>query len=161
MPVSLFIVPYDNFSLPIKGVARRPAAARIVPVIPAVPGPTDPVCSEAETLGNHCLVKVRAPVAVLDQFRAESDFVEIPFNGQGSVTAGVRAAIRTKLQALGFNLAELQDAGYGRLELLRLICSLAHPVTTNANGDGFEWNTGARRTGPVSLAALDAAVPDA
>ena len=92
MPVALFLVPFDTAQAPGKGTVRRCAASRIVPTIPASPGPDDPIWSFAETLGNHCLVKVRAPNATLDLFRAESDFVEIPFNGQGNVTAGVRAA---------------------------------------------------------------------
>lgn len=67
---------------------------------------------EAECLGNHAVVKVRASVATLLLIDATPGFIRIPrrqslADSLSDLTAGEKATIQAKLNALGFSNAEI------------------------------------------------------
>jgi len=70
--------------------------------------------SESECLGNHAIVKVRANQATLDTINATPGMLRIPLalldDQLSSLSAVQRTAIRTRLEALGYTLAEIQAA---------------------------------------------------
>lgn len=71
--------------------------------------------SETEILGDAWLAKVRAAPGTLDTINAAPGFTRIPAHTSlsdtlGDLTAGQRTAIRDKLLALGYTLAEINAA---------------------------------------------------
>jgi hypothetical protein len=122
MPVGWFLIPYvrDDF---VGGSRIRPGRRLpiddLTPTIWAdngfpqgnVPGSPE-FWTEAEVLGQHAIVKVRANVATLQSINAIAGVLRIPVasldDPLSSLTAPQRNALRDKVLSLGYTLAELQ-----------------------------------------------------
>jgi hypothetical protein len=70
--------------------------------------------SESEVLGDCAIVKVRATQAGIDQLDAQPGFIRIPVerldDPLSTLSAAKKLQIRTKLETMGYSLAEIQDA---------------------------------------------------
>jgi len=112
MAVGWFLVPYrltaERFG-PLRCRARYPAVDDYTPQIQAAGG----TWAESEILGDHCLVKVRSPAAVLDQLAAVSGFRRLPKDRLDDPLADLPAAAKTALRdavlGLGYTQQEIAD----------------------------------------------------
>ncbi len=157
MPTRWYICPYDapEFPPPRTGRFRRCAMYRFIPRMPNV---VFAVWHELEILGNHCLVKVRAPQLVLDQIEADPDFRQIP--RLATIPGGSRPAIRTRLNALGYTDAEITATGWSLAALLALLASVRSRVRRRLDGLGFEVFTTDRLPPARPLADVEGSVPN-
>lgn len=152
MPTRYYLCPYDTAIR--AGVrVRVPAMVRHLPRLPRDDGAT---WEEAETLGNHCLVKVSATVAVLTTVEDDADFLRIPASGE--VRSGRRAALLAKLTALGFQSTEILSADWDASRLLALLASTSGGV--EADGAGGFRTTNRRLQPPKPLAVLERRLPN-
>lgn len=152
MTMTWFVCPYDPVAAPGGAPGRRPAMARH---IPAVPGPAGEDWDEAEVVGNHCVVKVSAPDAVLDQIRADPEFMEVP-TGAAPIPTGRRAAIRTYLTSIGYTLAEVNDANWSPTALLQTLTTAASVLQVVG---GVITATAGRRIAPKTVLDIERRLP--
>lgn len=152
MPVRWYICPYDTVPHG-PHIGRRCAMHRHIPVVPNATGAR---WRELEILGNHCLVKVDASLATITVIDADPDFREIPTGT--TVPPARRAAVQTKLEALGYTAAEITGTGWAVAALRTLLASVRHIVTERPDHSGFQI-TPIRRAPPGSLAELNRDIP--
>ena len=111
MEIGWFLVPYKR-RLGTRRPTRYCAMDDFTTLIVADGG----AWTEAECLGNHAVVKVRASAAVLTTIEADVSFQRLPTTALQTVlrdlTVGQRAALQTKVLALGYTQAEM-DAQLG------------------------------------------------
>lgn len=103
--------------------------------------------AEAEVLGQHAIVKVRAGAATLTAIGAAAGFDRIPLaaldDPLSSLSAGQRAALRARVEALGYSAAEIAAALPGDLgsytlrQLLRFVASRRRKVRYDAATDSI------------------------
>ena len=153
MPIRWYVCPYDRVSRRDGGIGRRCAMARHIPVIPNALGAR---WREIEILGNHCIVKVDAPLALLTTISADSDFREIPVGT--TVPAGQRAAVQARLEALGYTAGEITGTGWIVTALRTLIAGVRHEIQERPDQTGFIVTT-VRRPPAMRLNELDSQVP--
>lgn len=119
MPVGWFIAPYKRVDRNGR-VGRYCIVDDLTPEIWASNGwpqgnvPESPeFWSETEVLGQHAIVKVRATNPVLTQVANLPGVTRIPVaaldSPLSSLTGAQKTAIRNKVQALGYSLAEIQE----------------------------------------------------
>lgn len=133
MPIAWFVAPYTRRTwapgTPGPSIVRYCAVDDFGAQILADGGSW----ATSECLGSYGVVKVRASVATLTAISAAPGVLGIP--GQkltdplSSLTALQKAALRAKVQSLGYSLAEIQarfpnDLGsYTLADVLRFVCS--------------------------------------
>lgn len=147
-----YVCPYDSTVHPTGGPAR---AAAIKRYIPAVPGPGGENWDEAEILGNHVVVKVRADDTLHTTILADSDFFEIPVDVP-SIPSGRRTALRIRLLALGYVTGEVTGTNYSVTNILRLLTTAASVVTVA--GETFT-PLPARRVAPKTVQDIENRLP--
>lgn len=150
MPIVWYLCPYD-VTAPLGRVTRTPAISRYIPTFP---DPQGSVWDEAEILGNHCVVKVDAPLAVHTTIQADPDFFVLPT----TIPANRRNVISTKLQALGYTSAEVTRANWDVAALLDLLTTASTLFQRNAAGDGIDVLPG-RRAPHKTVAQINARLP--
>jgi hypothetical protein len=161
MAVGWFIAPYVRRASPF-GVIRYVVVNDLTPAIRADGGGW----SETEVLGQAAVVKVRASAATLTAVAALSGVDRIPVaaldDPLSSLSNAQKNAIRSRVQALGYTLAELNAALPGDLgsftlrQLLTFIAQRRRKVRYDAGTDTI-IDDGAVQ--PVrSLASVDGAV---
>lgn len=106
MAIGWYIIPYKRD--PVSPNGRYPAIDDYTAEIESYGG----YWSETEVLGNHCIVKVRAPVAVLNALAAVDGFQRLPKDRLddplSDLSIQALRKIRDMLEALGYPLAEIK-----------------------------------------------------
>jgi hypothetical protein len=114
MAIGWFIAPYKRDT-----GARRPTRYVIVDDLTPQIRVGGGDWTEAEVLGGVAIVKVRASAATLNAIAALSGVTRIPVSQLGdplsTLSTAQKNAIRTRVQALGYTLAELNAALPGDL----------------------------------------------
>jgi len=107
MAVAWFIIPYKRD--PNVLATRYPAIDDHTAEIESYGGRW----SETEVLGNFCIVKVRAPVAVLNALAAIDGYRRLPKDRLddplSDLSVQVLKQIRNELEDMGYPLAEIKD----------------------------------------------------
>lgn len=111
MATGWFIAPYKRRVRPqLSGIVRYCAMNDFNVQIQAFNGGR---WAETEVLGQHAIVKVRASAATMTAIANTAGFTRIPVaaldDTLSSLTTAQKNAIRNKVQALGYTLAELQE----------------------------------------------------
>ena len=105
--IGWFIVPYSQTPTA-TGVVRYCKVDDFTPQIRSAGG----AWSESEVLGDCAVVKVRAPQSGIDQLNAQPGFILIPVerldDPLSSLSAQKKTQIRTKLEEMGYSVAEIQ-----------------------------------------------------
>lgn len=160
MPVGWFIAPYVRRS---GGRVRRYV---IVDDLTSTIRADGGDWTETEVLGQAAIVKVRAAASTLTQVAALPGVSRIPIarldDPLSTLTAPQKRAIRNRVQALGYSLAELQarfpnDLGaYTLRDLLTFVASRRRKVRYDAQADAILDDGAIQPVRPV--AEVDAAV---
>lgn len=166
MAVAWFIVPYIAFTWRQVNDGRVCSMDEYTAAILADAG----AWAETEVLGNHAIVKVRASDTTLSTLAADVRFQRIPValldDTLGSLTNAQIDAIRNKIQALGYTLAEIQAAlGATRAQIrTKTLRQVLHFVATrrikpryDANAQAVVFDTGVEVT-PLSIESVDSTV---
>jgi hypothetical protein len=152
MATSWYLCPYDSAKLGPR-LVRRPAMHRYYPVIPNA---EEVVWEEAETLGNHCIVKVIGPDSAHATIRADASFFE--FNPLSTIPSNRRNQVRNRLTSLGFTQAEVDATGFVITQLLALLTTAAAIIGPDATGNAVEAKPG-RKVAPKTVAQIEANLP--
>ncbi len=156
MPQAWFICPYDHTTTPTGQPGRAPGMKRY---IPATPGPEGERWDEAECLGNHCIVKVDAPLPVLEDIRDEiptNGFMEVP-TSQGTIPALLRPALQVYLIARGYTLEEVLGVSWSSTGILNLL-TIGASILAVGNGGQITPLNG-RRPAPKTVAQIEQLLP--
>lgn len=162
MAVAWFLAPYVRRPHRFFGFTRSVAVRDHHAAILADGG----TWAETEVLGQHAIVKVRASASTLAAIAVDPGITRIPLaaldDQLASLSTAQKNAIRSRVQALGYSLAELNarfpnDLGtYTLRELLLFIARRRRKVRYDAGSDTI-FDDGPEQ--PVRpLAEVDAAV---
>lgn len=142
MPVGWFIAPYVR-----RAGTRRPTRYVVVDDLTAVIRADGGDWAETEVLGQAAIAKVRASAATLALVAALPGVTRIPVarldDPLASLSAGQKAAIRSRVQALGYTLPELaarfpSDLGtYTLRELLAFVAQRRRMVRYDVETDAI------------------------
>ena len=116
--------------------------------------------SESEVLGNYALVKVRAAAATLTTIGATAGFYRIPAAASlttplSTLTGGQRTALRARLEAMGYDTAEITASLGSNLALrtlgdvLRFAASLRRKPRYDAIADEIVMDGDIRTCKPI------------
>ena len=111
MPVAWFLCPYIRIIRPNHPAKymRGPAINRYIQAVQEAGGKL----AWNEVLGNHAVVKVRAPLTILQQISADPDITRMPKDvldtPLSDLTNAQKIAIRNKIVSLGYNIQEIRD----------------------------------------------------
>ena len=153
MPTAWYLCPYD-VSVVAGRVQRKAAIARY---LPSIPNPDGSLWDEAETLGNHLLVKVIAPDGLQTTIRSDPDFLVIP-HLLPEIPPPRRAMIRHRLLGFGYTAAEIDSTGWKVVQLLALLTSASTRFQRRQDGSGIDILPGRFRSRKTA-AQIEARLP--
>jgi hypothetical protein len=163
MPFGWYIIPYKRH--PILPRTRYPAIDDYTDVVVAAGG----TWAETEILGNRCLVKVRAPAALLDSLASVPEYKRLPKDRLDDslvdLSSQIKRALRDELRDQGYTVAEIHarfgdDLGqYTLRDLLRFMATRRLRPRWNAETDEIILDGPSQGCRPI--ASVDAEVWDA
>jgi hypothetical protein len=158
MPIGWYIIPY-------KRRPNRPIPSRY----PEIDDYSDQIrvaggqWSETEVLGDRCIVKVRAPVGVLNAIDAVPGFKRIPRDrlddSLSDLPVGVRTALRNEVLSMGYTEQEVHDrfgsdlGSYTLRQVLRFMATRRLDTRYDSNSDEIILD-GQERT-PRTIESVD------
>lgn len=142
MAIAWFLAPYDRIL-----AERFPARECRMNVYTALIAADGGAWAETEVLGNHAVVKVRASAETLATIAADPDITRLPValldDPLSSLSPAQKTAIRNKVQALGYTLAEINarfpgDLGdYTLRDVLRFVATRRRKPRYEAGTDSI------------------------
>lgn len=164
MPIGWYIIPYK----------RRVVSGIVQTRYPEIDDYTQQIhdnggqWSETEVLGDRCIVKVRAPIGVLNAIDAVPGFKRIPKDrlddSLSDLPVGVKTALRNEVLDMGYTIQEVQDrfgsdlGSYTLRQVLRFMASRRFSPRYNEPTDEIVFD-GQQRT-PRTIESVDAEVDE-